>query len=127
MIDELWYNENHVWILIEDNLARIGISDYIQEQLGDINFIELPEAGDKLVRGKSFGHIESEETVFELIAPVSGKVIEINSDAVDNPVIIGEDPLGDGWLIEIENVDMKELKSLMDQEKYEKFVKELSK
>ncbi len=124
MADDIWYNENHLWVTTENNHAYIGISYYAQEELGDILFIELPEVGDKIVQGKSCGEIESSKTVSDLIAPLSGKVVEVNQDVMNEPSIINEDPLGDGWLIEIEGIDPKELKSLLTQEKYELYIKE---
>ncbi|MGB9735043.1 MAG: glycine cleavage system protein GcvH [bacterium] len=127
MAEEIWYNEHHLWATVENNHAYIGISYYAQEELGDITYIELPEVGDKIVQGKSFGQIESSNTVNDLISPLSGKVVEVNNDVINDPSIINEDPLGDGWLIEIEGVDRKELKSLLTQEKYEKYIKEVSK
>ncbi len=127
MAEEMWYNENHLWVTVENNHAYIGISYYAQEELGDILFIELPEVGDKVVQGKSFGEIESSKTVSDLVAPLSGKVVEVNSDVINEPSILNEDPLGDGWLIEIEGVDQKELKALFTQEKYENYIKETAK
>ncbi len=124
MAEDIWYNENHLWVTTENNHAYIGISYYAQEELGDILFIELPEVGDKIVQGKSFGEIESSKTVSDLIAPLSGKVVEVNQDVANEPSIINEDPLGDGWLIEIEGIEPKELKSLLTQEKYELHIKE---
>lgn len=127
MAEEIWYNEHHLWVTIENDHAYIGISYYAQEELGDISFIELPEVGDKIVQGKSFGQIESANTVNDLISPLSGKVVDVNNDVINEPSIINEDPLGDGWLIEIEGVNRAELKSLLTQEKYEKYIKEVSK
>jgi|YelNatPaOPRAMG01_1025707.scaffolds.fasta_scaffold09823_4 glycine cleavage system H protein len=127
MAEEIWYNENHLWASIENDHAYIGVSYYAQEELGDISYIELPEVGDKIVQGKSFGQIESNNTVNDLISPLSGRVVEVNNDVINEPSIINEDPLGDGWLIEIEGVDRKELKSLMTPEKYENYIKGISK
>lgn len=127
MADDVWYNENHLWATVENNHAYVGISYYAQEELGDIIFIELPEVGDRVIQGKSFGEIESSKTVSDLVSPLSGKVVEVNNDVINEPTIINEDPLGDGWLIEIEGVDSKELKSLLTQDKYEKHLKEASK
>lgn len=124
MAEDIWYNDNHLWVTVENGHAYVGISYYAQEELGDILFVELPEVGDKVTQGKSFGEIESAKTVSDLVSPLSGKVVEVNNDVINEPVIINEDPLGDGWLMEIEGVDPKELKSLMTQEKYEKYVKE---
>ncbi|MCL5276465.1 MAG: glycine cleavage system protein GcvH [Deltaproteobacteria bacterium] len=127
MAEDIWYNDGHLWATVEDNHAYIGISYYAQEELGDILVVELPEMGDKIVQGKSFGEIESAKTVSDLVSPLSGKVVEVNNDAINEPGIINEDPLGDGWLLEIEGIDQKELKSLMTQEKYERYIKEISK
>ena len=127
MADDIWYNENHLWVTVENSHAYVGVSYYAQEELGDILFIELPEVGDRIAQGKSFGEIESAKTVSDLIAPLSGKVVEVNDDVVNEPSILNEDPLGDGWLVELEGVDRKELKSLMTQEAYEHYIKEVSK
>ncbi len=127
MADDIWYNDGHVWTTVEGNHAYIGVSYYAQEELGDILSVELPEVGDKIVQGKAFGEIESAKTVSDIVSPLSGRVVEVNNDVINEPGIINEDPLGDGWLLEIEGIDAKELRSLMTQEKYEKYVKELSK
>jgi len=127
MAEEVWYNENHLWVTVEDKNGHIGISYYAQEELGDILFVELPEVGDKIIQGESFGEIESAKTVSDLISPLSGKVVEINTDVINEPSIINEDPLGDGWLIEIEGINPKELNVLLPQEKYEKHIKEATK
>lgn len=127
MAEEVWYNEDHLWVTVEDKHGHIGISYYAQEELGDILFVELPEVGDKVIQGESFGEIESAKTVSDLVSPLSGKVVEINTDVINEPSTINEDPLGDGWLIEIEGINPKELNILMPQEKYEKHIKEATK
>jgi glycine cleavage system H protein len=121
---EIKLNENHLWVRSDGFHQKIGISDYAQQELGEIVYVDLPDIGDVIEKGESFGEIESTKTVSELIAPVSGEVVEINENLEENPTIINEDPYGDGWLIAIEMSDPEELENLMDLEEYEKFIEE---
>src|SRR3972149_1921394 len=98
-IKEIKVSEKHLWVKSDGFNLKIGISDYAQQELGEIVYVDLPDIGDIIEKGNSFGEIESTKTVSELIAPVNGEVVEINENLEDNPTIINDDPYGDGWLI----------------------------
>ena len=124
MADSLRFTHTHLWIRTTDtrtHLARIGLSDYIQEELGEIIGVELPDVGDELEKEESFGEVESVLTVSELLAPVSGIVSAVNDELDDQVGIINEDPYRDGWLLEVELSDPDELDDLIEREEYEEF------
>ncbi|MBI4208877.1 MAG: glycine cleavage system protein GcvH [Deltaproteobacteria bacterium] len=121
---ELKFSRDHLWVRVKDDTATIGISDYAQEELGEIVFAEIPEISDEIDKGESFGEIESTKTVTELLAPISGTVTEINRNLENNPALINEDPYGSGWLIEIEPLDLEELGDLMSPEEYDSYIEE---
>jgi glycine cleavage system H protein len=116
--EELLYSKEHLWIRVEEGRAVIGITDHAQEELGAISAIELPAIGDELEQDDSFGTVEARKTVAELYAPVSGPVLEVNSEIVDSPEIINDDPYDAGWLLVVEMADSEELKLLMSAEDY---------
>ncbi len=122
--EELKYTKEHEWVLVEGNVATVGITDYAQDQLGDIVFVELPAIGDKVSKEDAFGVVESVKAVSDIYAPVSGKVVEVNDDLPDNPEMVNEDPYGDGWIIKIEMNDPEELQDLMSAAEYEEYVAE---
>jgi len=124
----LYYSKEWTWVKLEDGKARIGITDYAQKQLREVVFAELLEVGDEIVKGEPFGTLESVKSVSDLVAPLSGKIEEVNEEAVDNPQIINEDPYGEGWLIVISpsNLD-EELKTLMTFEESVEWHKEIVK
>jgi glycine cleavage system H protein len=109
---------------VEENIATIGITDYAQQELGDVVFVELPEVGDKIVKDDPFGAVESVKAVSDLYAPVSGTVLEFNDALPESPETINEDPYGDGWMIKVEMSDKDELKDLMDAEEYTEYVEQ---
>lgn len=115
---QLKYSEEHEWAKIEGNRVTIGITDFAQGELGDIVFVELPEVGNDIQFGDPFGSVESVKTVSELYAPVSGKVLEVNSALVDSPEKVNESPYGDGWMIIVQLSDPTELEQLWTAEKY---------
>lgn len=122
---ELRYSKEHEWVeTLEDNKVRIGITEFAQDQLGDIVFVELPEAGDEITADESFGSVESVKTVSELYAPVSGKVLEVNGELEESPENVNDSPYGDGWMIVVEMSDPSELEQLMDASQYEAMVSE---
>jgi len=121
MADTLKFTEDHLWIRVEGKRAHLGISDYGQTELGEVIALEVPEVGDELERGEPFGEIESIRTVSELVAPVSGTVTAINTELEEHPRIVNEDPLHEGWLVEIELADEAELDDLMDLDEYEEY------
>jgi glycine cleavage system H protein len=116
--DELLYSKEHLWIRVEGGKAVIGITDHAQEALGTISAVELPDVGDDLEQDDSFGTVEARKTVAELYAPVSGMVLEMNSEVVDSPEIINDDPYDAGWLLVVELADSEELKLLMSADDY---------
>jgi glycine cleavage system H protein len=115
----LRFTEDHLWVRAEADRAQIGISDPGQEELGEIIAVELPDVGDSLEKGESFGELESVRTVLELISPINGTVRAVNGELDDNPSLTNEDPYHEGWLIEVELADEKELDELMASEEYE--------
>lgn len=125
--EDLLYTKNHEWARIEDGTAIIGITDFAQQQLGDITYVELPEEGDSYVAGKVFGTVDSLKTVAELFAPVSGEVLEVNAKLPNNAENVNESPYGDGWMIKIELADEKELEQLLPAAEYLKMISKLAK
>jgi glycine cleavage system H protein len=124
--EELRYTEEHEWVMVEDELAVIGITDFAQDALGDVVFVELPEVGTVLEAGKAFGVVESVKAVSDIYAPVSGVVEEINDDLVDAPEIINTSPYEDGWMIKIRMNDVDDADALMDAEAYQALIAEES-
>ena len=125
---ELRYSQEHEWVLVkEDNLATIGITDYAQEQLGDVVFVELPAPDTQLTQAEPFGVVESVKAVSDIYAPVSGRVREINTELLNTPETLNEDPYGDAWLAQVEMNDPEELEGLMTAEEYERCVEEAQK
>lgn len=120
--DELKYTTDHEWALEEEELLVIGITDYAQDALGEIVYIELPGEGDEVTKGDSFGAVESTKAVSDLYAPVSGDVVEVNEALLDSPEVINEDPYGEGWMIKVRPYDPEEIEELMDFEEYTEFV-----
>jgi glycine cleavage system H protein len=121
---ELRYSEEHEWVKVEGNLARIGITDFAQSELGDIVFVELPEVGDEVTANEPFGSVESVKTVSELYAPVSGKVVEVNEELNDNPEFVNESPYEKAWMIVVELSDASQVEDLMTAEQYEEMINE---
>jgi len=125
--EELKYSKTHEWVRLEgENEVVIGISDYAQQELGDIVYLELPEEGDVVEKDSAFGVIESTKATEDLYSPVSGTVIEVNTPLIDSPEVINEDPYGDGWMIRVELSEPKELEDLMNAEEYQDYIKELA-
>lgn len=122
--DELKYTEEHEWVLVEEDVATIGITDFAQEQLGDVVFVELPEVGDELEMGKTFGVVESVKAVSDIYAPVTGEVVEVNDELPDEPEILNSSPYDDGWMIKIKLTDPSELDELMDAAAYQEFIEQ---
>ena len=120
--DDLFYNREHAWVRVEGELATIGITDYAQEKLGEILAIELPEGDSYVERDEPFGTIESAKGVFELISPVSGAIVSVNEDILDDIGIVNSDPHDTGWMITLEMSDSEELDDLLDSREYHDFV-----
>lgn len=122
--DELLYSEEHVWVKKEGEQVVIGITDFAQEELGDVVFIELPEVGDEIEVDEPFGSAESVKSVSELYAPVSGTVVEVNDDLEDNPEFINQSPYDKAWMIRVELSDDIELEELLTDDEYLAFTEE---
>ena len=114
--NELQYTRSHEWLLVEDGVAAVGLTDFAQDALGDIVFVNLPQPGDEVNAGEAFGDVESVKAVSDVISPVSGVVLEINEELVDNPALVNEDPYG-AWLIKVEQLTGEE--ELLDAAAYE--------
>ncbi|HET6664926.1 MAG TPA: glycine cleavage system protein GcvH [Acidimicrobiales bacterium] len=115
---DLRYSTDHEWARVEEGRVRVGITDYAQDALGDVVFVELPEVGAKVDRGASFSEVESTKSVSEIYAPVSGTIAEINAELADSPERLNDDPYGEGWICIIEPTDPPQLDELLDAEGY---------
>ena len=118
VIPNLKYCKEHTWVKVEDDYAYIGITDYAQDQLGEILFVEMPEIEDEITKGEDFGVVESSKVASDLIAPISGEVVEINEMLEDEPEAINEDAY-DAWIIKVKISDEEELNSLLNSDGYE--------
>jgi len=116
--DDVRYTEDHEWARVEGDKAKAGISDYAQDQLGDIVYVDLPQAGDSFDKGQEFGTVESVKAVAELYMPVGGTIIAVNSVLENSPELVNKDPYGNGWMIEIQLGDPAEFDALMKKEVY---------
>ena len=117
--EECRYLETHEWARRDDGAVRVGITDFAQDELGDVVFVELPAVGDELERGSEFGVIESIKAVSDLYAPVGGEVTSTNENLFDAPELVNEDPFGDGWMLEVELEDESDLEALLSADEYE--------
>jgi len=124
IIDGVKYTKKHEWARLEGSTAVVGLSDYAQDKLGEIVFVELPDVGTEVEAGKGSAVIESVKAVADLYAPVDGKVTEVNEDLLDQPELINSDPYGEGWVYKVEVKDESQFDELMDVPAYEKFVVE---
>ena len=122
--NELKYSKEHEWVKVEGNTATIGITEYAQNELGDIVFVELPEVDDEINEGDTFGSVESVKTVSELYAPVSGKVLESNEELEDSPEFVNESPYEKAWMVKVELSDESQLEELMSAEQYSEMIGE---
>lgn len=120
----LKYSKEHEWVLVEDKVAIIGITEFAQHELGDVVYVELPEVGEKVVKDDPFAAVESVKAVSDVFAPVSGTVLEINDTLPENPETINDDPYGDGWMIKVEMTDKDDLKDLMSAEEYAEYIEQ---
>jgi glycine cleavage system H protein len=122
--EDLKYTKEHEWARVEDGVVTVGVTDYAQENLGEVVYVELPEEGAKVSRAEAFGVVESTKAVSDLYAPVSGTVVEVNDTLLDSPELINEDPYEDGWMIRIEMSDSRELTELMAAPAYATYIEE---
>ncbi len=119
------YAKSHEWAREDGDLVVVGISDYAQDSLGDVVFVELPEVGDTFEQGAAFGVVESVKAASDVYAPVSGEVVEVNSTLADNPATVNEDPFGSGWLVKLKPADSSQTGSLMDADEYKSYTEGL--
>lgn len=122
ILDDLKYSEQHEWISMEEDVGTVGITDYAQSELGDIVFVELPEVGDVLEKGQTFGTVEAVKTVEDLYSPVSGEVVEVNDTLEENAEQVNGDPYGDGWMIKVRLGSQGELDDLLTPEGYRELI-----
>jgi glycine cleavage system H protein len=126
--DDLLYTKDHEWARVEDKdgqkLVTVGISRFAVDQLGDVTQVELPKEGESLKQAEVFGSVESVKAVSDLFAPLSGKIVKVNSPLADSPEYVNEDPYDEGWMIQIALANPDELKALMDAEAYQAFLRE---
>ena len=125
VIDHYYYTKEHEWINVEDNIGIVGISDYAQESLGDITFIELPQEEDEVEQFEQFASIESVKAASDIFSPMSGKVVEVNTDLEENPGIINKSNYEKGWIIKIEISDADELSNLMTADEYRSYLESI--
>jgi glycine cleavage system H protein len=124
MSERLKFSDDHLWVRVDGDQAHVGISSYLQNRLGEIKSIQLPEEGQEVTRGEPLGELEAANEVHELVAPITGLVVAINSALEDHPTLVNEDPYEEGWLIEIEVRDDDELDELLEQDEYEELLSE---
>ncbi|MCH5246593.1 MAG: glycine cleavage system protein GcvH [Muribaculaceae bacterium] len=118
-MSKLYYSPSHEYILVDGNIGYVGISDFAQKQLGNVVYVDMPEQGDDIEKGEDFGAIESVKAASDLIAPVSGTVLEFNEELLDNPKLVNEDPMKN-WIIKVELSDPSQLDELLDENEYKK-------
>lgn len=118
----LRYSRDHEWVAVDGNRARVGITDYAQDALGDVVFVQLPTVGAQVAAGESFGEVESTKSVSDVYAPVSGVVVSVNQAVADAPEVLNADPYGDGWLCEIEMTDLGQADALLDSAAYQALI-----
>ncbi len=119
---ELRYTNKHEWIRADGDIGTIGITDYAQDQLGDIVYLDLPAVGASLAKNDKLGEIESVKAVSDLYAPISGEVLEVNQEAVDQPEAVNEEPYGKGWLMKVRLSDASELDAMLTSEAYDELI-----
>lgn len=122
--DDLRYSSDHEWVRVEDGLIRVGITDYAQDALGDVVYIDLPAVGTAAEAGGSFSEVESTKSVSDIYAPVAGEVVEVNSALADAPELLNQDPYGEGWICVIRPVDLGAVSSLLDAAAYRALIEE---
>ncbi len=124
ILNDRMYTASHEWVLVDGDIAVIGISDHAQHELGDIVFVELPEAGTEIEAGSPFGTVESVKTASDIYSPVSGKIVEVNSELNDAPETVNASPYENAWMIKVQMSNPEELSKLMDAEAYGKSISE---
>lgn len=120
--EENYYTKDHEWASVDENMVTVGVTEFAQDSLGEIVYVELPETGQKVTQGEPFGVVESVKAVSDLLAPVSGTVVEVNEGVIEDPGVINDDSMNDGWLVRIEMDSEKELANLMRAPDYRKLI-----
>lgn len=118
------YTKTHEWVLVEGDIATIGLTDHAQQELGDITYLELPEAGDAVASGEAFGVVESVKAASDVYAPIDGEVVDRNEDAIEGPEVINQSPYEGAWLIKVKMADPGQVETLMDSSAYNEFADE---
>jgi glycine cleavage system H protein len=121
--DDLHYSKDHEWVRVDGNVAVVGITDYAQDSLGDVVYVELPKVGEKFASNESFGSVESVKAVSEVFCPVSGEIVGVNDSLNDAPEKVNEDPYGEGWMIRVAMSNAGEVDSMLTAAEYEDFTK----
>jgi glycine cleavage system H protein len=124
-MSQLRFSGAHVWVRVDGDTAELGLSDYLQDQMGELTSLDLPDLGDLLRVRRRMGHVESEEASSPIEAPVSGEVIEVNSEALQNPDLVNSDPYGSGWLLKVRLDDRAELEELISEDEYAELTTEV--
>lgn len=120
----LLFTKDHEWVRVQGKVVVVGITDYAQDELGDVVFVDLPSVGDQVEEGGGFAVVESVKAVSDIYAPVSGTIVKVNTELEDSPELINESPYEQGWIVEIELAEGTQLDDLMSEEEYEAFIKE---
>jgi len=120
IMDDLYYSETHEWVKVEKDVAYVGISDYAQKELGDIVYIDLPEIGSNVSAGEEIGSIESAKAVVDFVTPVSGEILKVNDDVLDNVSLVNESPYEQGWLLKLRLSNPDEIETLLSAGEYRK-------
>lgn len=120
--DDLLYSREHIWVAVDGNMATLGITDYAQERLGDVDEVDLPKVDTFVERDEPFGTIESANDVFELVSPLSGEIVNVNEDILDDVTILNSDPYDAGWIVVIEMKDPEELDDLLEIRGYQDYL-----
>ncbi len=125
-MSQTYFTSDHEWIRVEGDTATVGITDYAQEQLGDIVYVELPQVGKTVTKGDEAAVVESVKAASEIYAPASGEVVAVNNDLEGVPGVVNEDPSGKGWFLKLKLKDPSELDALMSEQQYQEFLKKIS-
>ena len=124
-MSQIKFTKEHEWVILEQNTAVVGITNHAQEQLGDVVFVELPQVGETIVKDKQMAVVESVKAASEVYAPLSGKIIEVNSSLATSPELVNNSPEKDGWFVKITPENIQEFDTLMTKEEYDNFIKEI--
>ena len=120
----LFYTKEHEWVLLEDNIATIGITDFAQESLGDVTYIQLPKEGETVNKNDPFGIVESVKAVSDLYSPVTGRILEVNQPLLEAPELVNQDPYSDGWMVKVELKNTSDTDDLMQASAYQEYIEE---